>query len=118
MLTPAANSTEGKKNSKSQTESKLPDIWKRANVTAIHKNGDKTNPENYRPIRLTSVACKLMEKLIRDTILDHMTRNDLFSPYQHGFIPSKSCITQLLEILEEINDAFDQGFDIDVIYLD
>ena len=40
--------------SKSLADSKLPDIWKRANVTAIHKNGDKTNPENYRPISLTS----------------------------------------------------------------
>ena len=104
--------------SKSLAESKLPDIWKRANVTAIHKNGDKTNPENYRLISLTSVACKLMERLIRDKIVDHMTQNDLFSPYQHGFIPGKSCITQLLEILEEITDALDQGFDIDIIYLD
>ena len=59
-----------------------------------------------------------MERLIRDKIVDHMTQNDLFSPYQHGFIPGKSCITQLLEILEEITDALDQGFDIDIIYLD
>ena len=50
--------------------------------------------------------------------MDHMTQNDLFSPYQHGFIPGKSCITQQLEILEEITDALDQGFDIDIIYLD
>ena len=71
-----------------------------------------TNPDNYRPISLTSVACKLMERLIRDIIVDHMTQNDLFSPYQHGFI------TQLLEILDEITDALDQGFDIDIIYLD
>ena len=104
--------------SKSLTESKLPDIWKRANVTTIHKNGDKTNPENYRPISLTLVACKLMEILILDKIVDHMTQNDLFSPYQHGFIPGKCCITQLLEILEEITDALDQSFDIDIIYLD
>ena len=79
---------------------------------------DKTNPENYRPICLTSVACKLMERLIRDKIVDHMTQNELFSPHQHGFIPGKSCIAQLLEILEEIIDAIDQGFDIDIIYLD
>ena len=59
-----------------------------------------------------------MERLIRDKIVSHMTQNDRFSPYQHGFIPGKSCITQLLEILEEITDALDQGNDIDIIYLD
>ena len=99
-------------------ESKIPDIWKRANVTAIHKSGDKTNLENYRPISLTSVAYKLMERLILDKIVDHMTPHNLFSPYQHGFIPGKSCITQLLETLEEITDAMDQGYDVDIIYLD
>ena len=59
-----------------------------------------------------------MERLVRDTIMDHMEQNNLFSPYQHGFIPGKSCITQLLEILEEITDALDQGYDIDIIYVD
>ena len=59
-----------------------------------------------------------MERLIHDKIVDHVTQNDLFSPYQHGFIPGKSCITQVLEILEEITDALDHGFDIDLIYLD
>ena len=103
---------------KSLEESKIPEVWRKANVTAIHKSGDKTNPENYRPISLTSVPCKLMERVVRDTIMDHMEQNNLFSPYQHGFIPGKSCITQLLEILEEITDALDQGYDIDIIYVD
>ena len=47
-----------------------------------------------------------------------MTQHNLFSPYQHGFIPGKSCITQLLETLEEITDAMVQGYDVDIIYLD
>ena len=61
---------------KSLNESKLPDVWKQANVTAMFKSGENTNPENYRPISLTSVACKLMERLIRDKLLDHMISND------------------------------------------
>ena len=94
-------------------ESKLLDIWKQANITAIHKSGEKTVPENYRP-SLTSVPCKLMKRLIRDKLLDHMTQNNFFSPFQHGFIPGKSCVTQLLETL----DAIEQGYDVDIIYLD
>ena len=102
----------------SLNESVLPDVWKQANVTSIHKKGDKTKPENYRPISLTSVPCKLMEKIIRDQIVEHMTRNDFFSPFQHGFVSGKSCVTQLLEFLDDITEALDQGDDIDIIYVD
>ena len=47
---------------KSLNEFKLPEIWKQANITAIHKSGEKTNPENYRPVSLTSVVCKFYGK--------------------------------------------------------
>ena len=102
----------------SLNESVLPDVWKQANVTSIRKKRDKTKPENYRPISLTSVPCKLMEKIIRDQIVEHMTRNDFFSPFQHGFVSGKSCVTQLLEFLDNIKEALDQGDDIDIIYVD
>ena len=51
---------------KSLEEMKLPEIWKTANITTLHKNGDKQDPSSYRPICLTSVLCKLMKQIIRD----------------------------------------------------
>ena len=93
-------------------------IWKKANVSAIFKKGEKKNPGKYRPISLTSVPCKLLEKIIRDKIVKHMTDNDLFSKAQHGFIKGKSCVTQLLAFLEDITQAIDNGEDVDVVYLD
>ena len=92
---------------KSLQESVLPDIWKEANVTSIYKKGDRTKPENYRPISLTSVPCKLMERIIRDQIVEHMSRNDFFSPFQYGFVSGKSCVTQLLEFLDDITESSD-----------
>ena len=65
---------------KSLNESKLPDIWKTANVSAIFKKGEKQKPENYRPISLTSVPGKLMERIIRDAIVTHMSVNNFFFP--------------------------------------
>ena len=59
-----------------------------------------------------------MEKIIRDAIVSHMTTNNLFSVHQHGFMAGKSRVTQLLEFLEYLTEALDQGKDEDIIYLD
>ena len=103
---------------KSLEDSTLPSKWKEANVTAIFKGGERKLAENYRPISLTSVPCKLMEKLIRNALVDHMTQNNLFSKAQHGFISGKSCITQQLEFVEDVSRVIDDGEDVDVIDLD
>ena len=41
---------------------KLPEQWKSANVTPIHKGGDSETPNNYRPISLTSIPCKIVNR--------------------------------------------------------
>ncbi len=43
----------------------VPDDWKEANVTPIFKKGAKSKPENYRPVYVTSVSCKIMESIIQ-----------------------------------------------------
>ena len=74
-------------------EEKIPTIWKKPNVTAIFKKGEKSKAENYCPISLTSVPGKLMERLVRNAIVEHMTTNNLFSESQHSFLNGKSCKT-------------------------
>ena len=75
--------------------------WLKAIITAIHKKGPKSDPENYRPISLTSVMSKIMESIVRDAILAHMVKNNLLAGDQHGFVPARNCITQLLLCLED-----------------
>ena len=87
-------------------------------MTALFKSGDRQLPENYGPISLTSVVCKLMERIIRNEIVSHMESNNLFVEVQHGFIAGRSCTTQLLEFMEEITETLDRGDNVDVIYLD
>ena len=103
---------------KSLNEAKIPYVWKCANVTAIFKNGDRSKPTNCRPMSLTSVPGKIMERIIKDELVDHMNKNNLFCIEQHGFIKGKSCVTQLLELIEDITEAIDQGHEVDIIYLD
>ena len=102
----------------SLNEGVLPQDWKHAEVTAIFKKGSKTDPGNYRPVSLTSVVCKILESFIRDTIQVHMEKNKLYSKCQHGFRRKKSCISQLLEVMEDFTKFIENKKNFDVIYLD
>ena len=96
----------------------LPKEWKHANISAIFKKGNRTSPQNYRPVSLTSIVCKILESIIRDSVITHMTDNNLFSPKQFGFLAGRSTVLQLLKVLDIWTKILDQGGIIDVIYCD
>ena len=47
--------------------------WKDAGVTPLFKKGKKSEPVNYRPISLTSIVCKVLESLLKDFIVSHLS---------------------------------------------
>jgi len=59
-----------------------------------------------------------MESIIKDHILDHFFENNLFTPYQHGFLPKRSCVTQLLSVIENWTTFLDCGNPVDIVYFD
>ena len=103
---------------KSLDSKTLPSEWKHAQVTAIFKKGAKTKAQNYRPVSLTCIVCKMLESIVRDQIIDHMVKNNLFSPKQFGFISGRSTTLQLLHVLNIWTEILDQGGELDVIYCD
>jgi hypothetical protein len=96
----------------------VPTAWKYANVTPIFKKGEKSNPGNYRPISLTSLLCRVKEKLLRDEMMRYLLMNRLVSKDQHGFVPAKSCVTNLIESMDIITEALNRGFFVIMILLD
>ena len=96
----------------------LPLDWKRAYVSPIFKKGSKNHSENYRPISLTSVICKLMEVFLKQIIMPHLTNHNILSPKQHGFISGRSTTTQLLKYLNKCVEIIATGGVVDTIYLD
>ena len=85
----------------------IPKIWKTANITAIYKKGDKKFGGNYRPVSSTCMICKLLEKIIRESMVNHMKKYDLFSDKQYGFISGRSTVLQLLAVLESWTQSLD-----------
>ena len=96
----------------------IPTIWKKAIVIPIYKKGNKNDPKNYRPISLTSVICRILEKIIHYSILSHLLSNQLISPAQHGFVYNRSTQTQQLLFLDNLTNMYDKKKQLDIIYLD
>ena len=103
---------------KSVEQDNVPKDCKEASVTAIFKKGTRSDPGNYRPVLLTSIVCKVLKSLIRDTIVDHMSINNWYTECQHGFGKHRSCVSQLLEVIEDFTLMLDNSDTIDVVYLD
>lgn len=99
-------------------ESYVPEDWRTAYVVPIFKKGEKSSPGNYRPVSLTSIICKVLEKLIRDKLVHHLESNNLLCDDQFGFRKNRSCALQLLEVLNDWTKAINEGSDVDVIFLD
>lgn len=94
----------------------FPSTWKVAHIIPIHKSGDSSNCENYRPIRLLLCPGKVFESLVYDHLY-HQIKSQL-SQRQHGFIKNRSTISNLLEYKTYICKAFDSGGQVDSVYTD
>ena len=96
----------------------IPDIWKQAVIVPVFKKGATCDVANYRPISLTCVASKIMERVIVQQILHHLYSNKLLSVTQHGFIKGRSTCTNLLEALNDWTLSIQNKKSVSIAYID
>ena len=89
--------------------------WRDVLVCPIYKKGPRTNPSNYQPISLTSFVGKLMEGIIKDSMMAYLVSNNVLTSYQHGLRHHKSIVTTLLDYLNKLTELLDKSHAIDVI---
>jgi hypothetical protein len=97
---------------------KVPCLWKLANATPLHKSGSKLVSSNYLQLSLTSILCKVMEHFINQHMMSHLIEQKIISSDQHGFFRGRSTVTNLLEFMDLVTCALDNGFGVDVAFLD
>ena len=93
--------------SKCINEQRIPNIWEKANVVALHKKDSKLDPLNYRPVSLTCILCKLDEKFLSRHILKFV--NEKIVNDKHGFMEGKSCFSNLLEAVDSVLEMLEAG---------
>ena len=96
----------------------VPEAWKKALVVPIFKKGNRNKAENYRAVSLTSVACRIKEKISHKKITFHLQDYNLLSNCQHGFIIRRSTLTQQLSFMNHLTNFQASKQDCDAIYLD
>ena len=88
----------------------FPNFLKIAKILPLYKNGDKTEPDNYRPISLLSCISKLFEKLIFKRISNFAAKNNLIDKHQFGFRSNHFCTHAILSITNFFRESIDKKF--------
>ena len=100
-------------------ESCFPDCWKVSSVVPVFKNvGERSTAKNYRPVSLLAVVSKVFEKLVNNTIVDHLEKFGLFSDFQYGFRSSRSTADLLTVVSDRIAWAFNTSGATQAVALD
>ena len=94
----------------SLSSSLIPTFFKEAAIILVFKSCDKCLLSNYRPISLTSVLSKVIEKII--------SHRGYLNNTQHGFRSGRSCLSALLDVYDNIMHMIDNKSTVDMIYLD
>lgn len=87
----------------------FPDQLKVASVVPVHKKGDKSDLNNYRPVSLLPILSKVFEKLLKNQIISFFESNNLFSDSQFGFRAGKSTTDALLNFVDFVTNCFENG---------
>ena len=102
----------------SLTSRHIPNDWLKANITPVFKKGDRSNTNNYRPISLISVCCKILEHIMYHHIAEHLNTNNILIDEQFGFRAGHSCEAQLISVVEDVQLAMDNTSQVDMIFID
>ena len=80
-------------------------------MVLVFKNvGERSTIKNYRPVSLLSVVSKVFEKLVNNSLLDHLEKCGLFSDFQYGFRSSQSSADLLTVVSDRIAWAFNRSW--------
>ncbi len=90
-------------------EGVFPQKLKLCRVIPIFKTGNALDCDNYRPISLLSLISKVLEKIVAQKLISHLLDNDLLYTHQYRFLPNRSTDHNLLQIINFISKALDEG---------
>ena len=102
----------------SLTSGVYPQIWKTSIIAPKRRRNNNNEINKFRPINITSVMSRLMEKVISAEISSHIHKQKLLVNSQHGFTKNRSTMTCQFHFLNHITTCRDTGHNVTIIYFD
>ena len=96
----------------------VPDYCKISTVTPIQKVKGSIEANDLRPINTLCVISQILERVVKDQLLEHFESNSLFSSQQSGFRKVHSCETSINSVLLDWKDAIDQNLVVVAVFID
>ena len=87
----------------------VPEAWKSAIVNPLFKGGDRSEPNNFRPISILSVIGKLCERVVGNQLLSYLNKHNIICAEQHGFRPGHSTESAMLCVVDKLVNNMDCG---------
>ena len=97
---------------------KFPDSLKIAEIIPIYKAGDRSSPENYRPISILPFLSKIFERCIYNRLFSFLCKHSVISSSQFGFLPGKSSDLAISNLVEYLYDTLDSKYAAVNIFVD
>lgn len=97
----------------------IPAQWKTAIVIPFLKKGKNAHdPQNYRPISLTSIVAKIMERMVNNRLNWFLQTQNSLVPEQAGFRKYRSTMELVSTLAQHIKDTFDHGNILTAVFVD
>ena len=91
------------------TTGHIPEELKMSLISPVYKADDKTKFTNYRPISVLPCFSKILEKLMNKRLMQYLDKNKILYAHQYGFRNKRSTTLAIIELVEKINRAIDNG---------
>ncbi|CAK1591183.1 unnamed protein product [Parnassius mnemosyne] len=96
----------------------FPDALKRSIITPVHKDGDKSDVNNYRPISVLTSLSKIIEKILNKRLVSYLNKYNIISDSQYGFRQGRSTQDAIIALTSEIVNKIDNGYKCVTVFLD
>lgn len=102
----------------SVTLGKFPSDLKLGIVTPVFKKGNQFSLENYRPITVPTILCKVIEKSIYKHMLSFLHNFNILTKHQHGFLPDRSTESATTGFFNYIHSQLDRKRYVGALFFD
>ena len=96
----------------------FPAAWKEAKIVPLHKKGDLTDKQNYRPISILPCVSKVLESVVNRQLIEHLEHHKILPKSQHGFRTGRSTTSALIDMHSAWLSAYEKKHNTGVLLWD